>query len=139
MALFPTRDGTDSASSADRNSAANQNFENPGSVSSQQNVQATVSGAVTIDCEDGEAHEFKDVTGNITGLTLSKPVGAQVIIITLTDDGSGPYTFAYTSTVEGVGGTTYSTTVASQTDIITLMFRPNVSKWVELSVGTAIA
>ena len=139
MALFPIRDSIDSASSADENQGAKKNFENAGSVSSQQTVQASVSGAVVIDCTKGEAHEFKDVTGNITGLTLSNPVGAQVIIITLTDDGSGPYTFAYTSTVEGVGGTTYSTTVVSQTDIITLMFRPNVSKWVELSVGTAIA
>ncbi|KKK62039.1 hypothetical protein LCGC14_3008320 [marine sediment metagenome] len=122
MALFPTRTTNDLVSAADYNLTAKKNFEQDGSVASQQSVQTGVSGVLTIDCDNGEDHRIT-LTGAVTGLTVNNAQGAQVLHLTIIDSG-GPHAWVYTGTTVEVAnvGTLYATTSgAGQKDQLTLI------------------
>jgi len=140
MALFPIRNKDDTASSADANSAARQNFDNDGSVPSQQNIQAAVSGAVTVDSNKGEYHKLK-VTGAVTGFTVLNAIGGTVLYLRI-EDTAGPHAWVYTgTTVKKAGGAaTYSTTSgAGNADEVTLIYDEENTQFTEISVQNNIS
>lgn len=93
--------------------------------------QAAQSGAVAVDASTGDI-QILNLTGNVSGITISNPTTGQQLILVLVQDATGSRTIAFTTTVKWAAATAPTwTTTASRKDIVRLIF--DGTNWLEAS------